>query len=168
MNTEFRPMRRFKQELPLDQCKEILRNEVHGTLAMLGDNDYPYAIPLHFTYDEAKNLIYLHSATTGQKIDALKSHDKVCFSIYDDGSNIDDKGRNYYRCLVIFGRIRLVMDEHEKMQTAWDFCAKFETPPEIQKHLDDEADIVQMMVLDIDYISGKKVLAEYEVPLHKQ
>ena len=45
----FRPMRRFKQQITDDECKAILKNEKRGVLSLLGDDGYPYGLPLsHF------------------------------------------------------------------------------------------------------------------------
>ena len=38
-------------------------------LALLGDNDYPYAVPISYVYDDGK--VYFHSAKNGHKIDAI-------------------------------------------------------------------------------------------------
>lgn len=64
----------IKTSYDTEQCKEVLRNEVYCTLAMIGDYGCPYAIPLHFTYDEKKNIIYLHGAKEGHKIDTLRKN----------------------------------------------------------------------------------------------
>jgi len=42
----FRKMRRIGQMLPEEECIEILTNEPRGVLALLGDYDYPYALPM--------------------------------------------------------------------------------------------------------------------------
>ena len=47
-------------------------------MAVLGDNDYPYAIPLNYIYLNSK--IYFHCAKTGHKIDSIKKHNKVSFA----------------------------------------------------------------------------------------
>ena len=46
----FRKMRRHKQELSEEECIEILANEPRGVLALLGDNDYPYALPMSHVF----------------------------------------------------------------------------------------------------------------------
>ena len=53
---EFRPMRRVRQQLTTEDCEEILRNATSGTLAVLGDGGYPYAVPLSFVYTDG--IIY--------------------------------------------------------------------------------------------------------------
>lgn len=56
-------MRRFKQELPYDECLHILQKNHSGTLALCDKESYPYALPLSYVYDE--NCIYFHSAKEG-------------------------------------------------------------------------------------------------------
>ena len=46
----FRKMRRFKQEIKNADCIEILINEKRGVLSVLGDDGYPYGIPLNHYY----------------------------------------------------------------------------------------------------------------------
>ena len=47
----FREMRRKKQSLSGEKISEILNNGTSGVLALSGDNDYPYAVPLSYVYD---------------------------------------------------------------------------------------------------------------------
>ena len=48
----FRKMRRFKQELSKEECMEILKNEPRGVLSVLGDDGYPYGMPVTHWYNE--------------------------------------------------------------------------------------------------------------------
>ena len=57
---EFREMRRNKQEMSRERTIEVLDRATSGVLAVLGDGDYPYAVPLSFVYWEDK--IYFHCA----------------------------------------------------------------------------------------------------------
>ena len=71
----FRPMRRFKQQISDAQCIEILKNEKRGVLSLLGDDGYPYGLPMSHYYVEEDNKIYFHGAKEGHKIDAIKNYD---------------------------------------------------------------------------------------------
>ena len=42
----FQEMRRRKQELSRKEVLDILHKGTSGVLALLGDNDYPYAVPI--------------------------------------------------------------------------------------------------------------------------
>ena len=50
----FREMRRKKQVLSNEENIEILQKGTSGVLALLGDNDYPYAVPISYVYDNSK------------------------------------------------------------------------------------------------------------------
>ena len=43
---EFREMRRKRQQLAEEESIGILQKATSGTLALMGDNDYPYAVPI--------------------------------------------------------------------------------------------------------------------------
>lgn len=43
----FRPMRRWKQQLSDEDCIAILKSELRGILSVLGDDGYPYGIPMN-------------------------------------------------------------------------------------------------------------------------
>ena len=73
----FREMRRFKQLLPQETAIEILNRNTSGTLALIGDNDYPYAVPISYVYIDGK--LYFHSAKSGHKIDAIIKHEKASY-----------------------------------------------------------------------------------------
>ncbi len=79
----FRKMRRFKQQITEEECMQILEKEPRGILSVLGDDDYPYGVPLDFWYDREENKIYFHGAKSGHKLDAIQKHDKVSFCVMD-------------------------------------------------------------------------------------
>ncbi len=43
--TDFRKMRRFKQQANDEECLRLLGTAKRGVLAVLGDNEYPYTVP---------------------------------------------------------------------------------------------------------------------------
>ncbi|MBQ7167600.1 MAG: pyridoxamine 5'-phosphate oxidase family protein, partial [Treponema sp.] len=81
----FRQMRRFGQQVASEKCVEILKNEWRGVLALLGDDGYPYTVPMDFFYDEDDGKIYFHCAKEGHKIDAIEKCDKASFCVMDQG-----------------------------------------------------------------------------------
>lgn len=48
-----REMRRFKQTLPVEDVERILRTGNYAVMALSGDDDYPYALPINY----AKNTL---------------------------------------------------------------------------------------------------------------
>ena len=77
----FREMRRKKQMLSLEECVAVLDNGTSGVLAVDGDNDYPYAVPLSYVYCDSK--IFFHCARSGHKLDAIARNEKVSFCVIE-------------------------------------------------------------------------------------
>ena len=77
-NMMFREMRRKRQLLPPEESLAILERMTGGTLALHGDNGYPYAVPVSYVYADGK--IYFHSAVQGHKMDAIRQHPEGCSS----------------------------------------------------------------------------------------
>lgn len=60
----FREMRRKKQLLSQKECEAILTEETSGVLALAGDDDYPYAVPISYVYDGGKIFFTAQSQGT--------------------------------------------------------------------------------------------------------
>ena len=81
----FRTMRRFKQELTREECLAVLRSQPRGVLSLLGENGYPYGLPIDYWYNETDGKLYFHGAKEGHKIDAIRACDKASFCVHDEG-----------------------------------------------------------------------------------
>lgn len=152
----FRKMRRLGQMLSQEECEEILTNEPRGVLALLGDYDYPYAVPMSHVYVDGK--IYFHGAMTGHKNDAVKKYDKASYCVMDDGVENDDGWSYTFRSVIVFGRIRTLSDDDEKVEKLTHLGDKFfptheETVSEIEKLLHR----TEVFELTIEHMSGKTV-----------
>ena len=108
----FREMLRKKQALTLDECVRVLREEKRGVLSVIGDDGYPYALPIdHYWADDGH--IYFHCGRTGHKLDAIEKCDKVSYCVIDSGVHKDGDWALTFQSVIVFGRARLVQD-HEK------------------------------------------------------
>ena len=52
----FRKMRRFKQELSEEETEQILENGTTGILGVIGDDDYPYTVPVNYLYRNGRSM----------------------------------------------------------------------------------------------------------------
>ena len=152
----FRKMRRLGQMLSKEECEEILDNEPRGVLALLGDYDYPYALPMSHVYVDGK--IYFHGAMNGHKMDAIKKHDKVSYCVMDEGVENDDGWSYTFKSVIVFGRMRTLTDDDEKIEKLTHLGDKFfptheQTVSEIDKLLHRTA----VFEITIEHISGKIV-----------
>ena len=155
---EFRPMRRVRQQLTNEACEEILRNATSGTLAVLGDGGYPYAVPLSFVY--ANGIIYFHSAKSGHKIDAIKNHDKVSFCVIAKDEIHGEEYTTYFRSVIAFGRITIVSSPDEKLEGAKLFGRKYNPGDEsgLTHELEKGLAHMELLRFDIEHLTGKQAI----------
>lgn len=152
----FRKMRRAKQELSKEECIDILTNEPRGVLALLGDYDYTYALPMSHVYVDGK--IYFHGAKTGHKSDAVKKHEKVSYCVMDKGVLNDDGWSYTFRSVIVFGKIKTLADKDEKIDRLTYLGDKFfPTHEETVKEINRLIDKTEVFEISIDYMSGKIV-----------
>ena len=154
----FRTMRRSRQELPRETAIEILNRNTSGTLALLGDEDYPYAVPLSYVYIDGK--LYFHSAITGHKIDAIKKHEKASFCVVDQDLVTPEKYTTYYRSLIAFGKIRLVEDREEMRRFITKLALKYSPGHEagIRKEVDSSIGHMAILEMTIEHMTAKEAI----------
>lgn len=154
----FRPIRRIKQQLSHEECVCVLKNEVRGVLSVLGDDDYPYGIPINFYYSEDDNKIYFHGAKEGHKIDSIKKHDKVSFCVYDKGVLIDGKTGLNYKSVIVFGKIKPLEDKEKSVNICRLLANQFNFDKQyIEDEIKNFAKHVLVLELAPEYISGKAI-----------
>lgn len=152
----FRPLRRSNRQLENDQVYELLKNEKRAVLAVHGENDYPYAVPINYIYDEDTNKIYFHGAGAGQKYDALMKENKVCFTVYGNEQYKDNDWAPYMQSVVIFGKCNTV--EENKLDYLRLLAKKYyPSDEEIEKEINLAGKIVQVFEITIDHICGKQI-----------
>ena len=149
-------MRRKKQELSNDECIDILINEPRGVLALLGDNDYPYAVPISHVYLDGK--LYFHGAKEGHKLDAIKKHSKVSYCVMDKGVKKEDSWWYTFKSVIVFGKIRIITDEAEKIDKLTHLGNKFfPTPKDTEDEINRLLKETEVFEITIDHVAGKIV-----------
>jgi nitroimidazol reductase NimA-like FMN-containing flavoprotein (pyridoxamine 5'-phosphate oxidase superfamily) len=154
----FREMVRKKQQLPEEACLEILKTELRGVLSVLGDDGYPYGIPLNHYYCEQDGKLYFHSGKAGHKIDALKKYSKASFCVYDKGFRKDGEWALNIRSVIVFGHIEFVEDREEIYRLTGELSRKFTADVEyIKKEIERSGPGTLMFALVPEHITGKIV-----------
>lgn len=155
----FRKMRRFRQLLDDAACAEILSRGTSGVLAVSGDDDYPYAVPVNYFYDHG--VIYIHGALAGHKIDAITRSNKVSFCVVDQEQNVPSEFTTYFRSVIVFGRAHLVRDDTEKQLAAQKLADRF-SPDEPAARRDAEITrewkALGVIRIDIEHVTGKEAI----------
>ena len=155
----FREMRRKKQVLSQKEVADILHKGTSGVLALLGDNDYPYAVPISYVYDDGK--IYFHSAKSGHKIDAIQRTEKASFCVIDKDLVVPEEYTTYFRSVIAFGKIRVIEDDREKRAAIEKLAIKY-APEDTAANRDDAisrgGNLICMLEMKIDHITGKEAI----------
>lgn len=154
----FRPIRRKNKEIEIDVVKKLLTSERRGVLALHGDDDYPYAIPINYYYDKADNKIYFHGSRVGHKVDALNRSNKVCFTVFGNEAIKDVAWAPYVQSVVVFGHCTVIADESEKMEKLRKFAMKY-YPNEaaVEEEIAADGKAAQMYEIEIEHLSGKEI-----------
>lgn len=156
--THFREMRRKRQQLSDEESVGILQRATSGTLALLGDNGYPYSVPISYVYSDGR--LYFHSALTGHKVDAIRNCDKASFCVIDQDCVKPQEYTTYFRSVIAFGRIHIVEDETEKLEAARLLGNRYNPNHDEALQKEIEHGLARMLAirLDIEHLTGKEAI----------
>ena len=153
----FRDMCRRKQELGQVETEAILRAGTSGVLALSGDEDYPYAVPLSYLYENRK--LYFHCAKAGHKIDAIAHNPKASFCVIGQDNVSPEEYTTHYRSVIAFGRIRIMEDDVQKLSAIRKLADKY-VPDESREHreraISSEWKSLCILEMEIEHITGKE------------
>ena len=157
----FRELSRKKQLLSEAECIRILKDEKRGVLSVLGDEDYPYGMPMNHFYNEADGCIYFHCGKTGHRLDALKCHDKVSFCVYDQGTREEGEWAYDVKSVITFGRMEILDDLEKIAEITTLLSYKFIQDEEhIRREIQNSGPGTLLLKLQPEHICGKKVKEE--------
>ena len=154
----FREMRRFKQQITTEECKKVLKEEKRAAFSVIGDEGYPYTIPINFYYDEADNIIYFHGAKEGHKADAVNRCDKVCLTVWNQGFKKEGHWEWNPTSVVVFGKVKSVTENNIFEDRLRKLAAKYyPTTDEIEEEMERSASRTQLFAIKIEHMTGKLV-----------
>ena len=154
----FRKMLRFKQQIPEAECIKILKEEPRGVLSVLGDDDYPYGMPINHFYCEEDGKLYFHTGMKGHRTDAIRRHDKVSFCVLSEGVREENDWWYHFTSVILFGRIAEEEDPEEKKRLLRLLGMKYMPSAEImEEDLRKNGPNACVLVLSIEHMSGKEV-----------
>ena len=125
----FREMRLTKQQLSDEEARTILEKGGTGTLALLGDEGYPYSVPINYMYEDG--CIYFHSAKNGHKVDAIARESKASMSVITKDVLMPEKYTT-------------------------DYCSEYES--DIDAEIDGAWNRLNVYELKIEHMTGKRAM----------
>lgn len=156
--SDFREMRRKRQQLSEEESIGILQKSTSGTLALLGDNNYPYAVPISYVYADDK--LYFHSALSGHKVDAIRNCDKASFCVIEQDDVQPKKYTTFFRSVIAFGRIHIIEEEAEKLETARLLGNRYNPNDDESLRIELEKSLAKMCMIrfDIEHLTEKEAI----------
>ena len=154
----FRELTKRNKEISKEACIELLQKETRGVLSVLGDDGYPYGVPMNHWYDVKDGKIYFHCGKGGHRLDALKKHDKVSFCVYDAGYRNKGEWALNVKSVIVFGRIEVIDDMDKIIDITTKLSHKFtQDEAYIQKEIETYGAGTLLLQLTPEHICGKAV-----------
>jgi len=154
----FRELIRKNKQLTMEECIHVLKTEKRGVLSVLGDNDYPYGMPMNHWYNEEDGKIYFHCGKVGHRLDALKKDNKVSFCTYDEGYRNPGQWPLNIKSVIVFGRIEIVDQPEKIIDITTKLSYKFTQDEQyIREEIANHAHRTLLLELTPEHICGKLV-----------
>lgn len=159
----FREMRRKVQQIPEEECIDILKRAKTGILGVNGDDGYPYAVPVNFAWDDGK--ITFHGALTGHKAESMRRNEKVCFTVIDRDDVVARDRTTAYRSVIVFGTARELTDREEKIRACRLVGYKYsgDYPDLVEEEIAEAVDHTCCIEITVQHMTGKEGMV-----LHRQ
>ncbi|MBQ8207674.1 MAG: pyridoxamine 5'-phosphate oxidase family protein [Clostridia bacterium] len=154
----FRELIRKNKQISENECISVLESETRGVLSVLGDDDYPYGMPINHWYNSEDGKIYFHCGKIGHRLDALKRHNKVSFCTYDKGYRDEGEWAWNVRSVIVFGKIEIIDDMDKIIDVTTKLSRKFTQDEEyIRDEIEKHAHKTLLLQLTPEHICGKLV-----------
>lgn len=106
----FRELIRKNKQISNEECIELLIKETRGVLAVNGDEEYPYAMPMNHFYNAGDGCIYFHCGRKGHRVESLTKSDKVSFCVCEQGYQDEGDWAYHVRSVIVFGKVEIMDD----------------------------------------------------------
>jgi uncharacterized protein len=154
-----------------DRIRSMLRCMPVCTVATVNDGQ-PFINTNIFVYDEAANVIYMHTARSGRTRSNVGTDPRICLSVFRMGRLLPAaRAKNFsaeYEAVVVFGHGEVVEDFEEARHASRILMAKY--APHLQPEQDfalpsqEELEMTAFYRIRIEEWSGKRNQAPEDFP----
>jgi len=136
----------------------VLKSETRGVLSVIGDEGYPYGMPMNHFYNEDDGCIYFHCGKVGHRLEALQKCDKVSFCTYDQGTAKEGDWALQVKSVIVFGRVEIVEDMEAIAEITTKLSLKFtEDMDYIREEIAQHGHRTLLLRLKVEHMCGKLV-----------
>jgi len=151
----FREIRLPDRVVNDDKTIEIIKKGSYGVLSTIGEDGYPYGIPLNYTY--FNKCICFHCAQEGHKLDNINFSNKVSFCVVTKSDVLGNEFDTDYESAIAFGKAAVITDDSEKKDIMLSVLNKYSAEflkagNNYMKKYWDETKVVKII---IEHLSGK-------------
>lgn len=156
-------MRRSDKEIKDPEILHEILNQSEVCRIALCDGEKPYLVPMNFAYNE--NRLYLHSATSGRKIDIIKKNNSICFQMDIKTQMVRSENPcNWgmkYLSVIGSGKAHLIDDISGKKEALDIIMAKYsqksiESDEKLFEYSENSLNNVRVIRVEVEEITGKK------------
>ena len=147
-------MRNSERLISTEEAMVILRKGEYGILSMCTPDNSAYGIPI--SYALVNKVLYFHCAAEGDKLDFLRSNNKVSFCVVCNTKVLPAKFATLYESAIAFGTTSEI-DGEEKRDALMHIIEKYSSD-HIQKGIElinKQIEKVNIIKLSIESVSGK-------------
>ena len=120
----FREIRLKDRSVDDEKAIAILAQGSYGVLSTIGEDGYPYGVPLNYTYFD--NCIYFHCAREGHKLENIDFNHKVSFCVVTKSDVLSNEFDTDYESAIAFGKATVVTDDSKKKDILFPILNKWE------------------------------------------
>ncbi len=154
-------LRRADRIMPEDRAQQFLVRSFSGRLATIGEDGYPYCIPLLYVWMDDQLFVHTTSAH-GHLRSNVEREPRICFEV-DEPDQVFDYGRFEcdsglaYSSVVLFGRIRIIEERSVKQRFCEMLMQKYGKPGTARpKNFFPRLDIITVYAIALERITGKQ------------
>jgi nitroimidazol reductase NimA-like FMN-containing flavoprotein (pyridoxamine 5'-phosphate oxidase superfamily) len=144
-----------------DHARQFLQRGFAGRLATVGEDGYPYCLPLLYVCIDGEVFVHTTSAR-GHLRTGVERDPRICFEV-DEPDQVFDYGRFEcdsglaYQSVILFGRIRIVDERAVKQRFCEMLMRKYGKPDTIRpKAFFPRLDIITVYAITVERITGKQ------------
>lgn len=155
-NFDYKRDRTIKDINDPKQQEEIIKKSKICHVSFV-DGEKPYGLTFCFGYEN--NIIYLHTAIVGKKLEVLKKNNNVCVAFDTDhelfyrDEHVACSWRMRYRSVIAYGKAEIVEDYNDKIKGLKIFMKNYSDRDfEFSKP---SVDYVTIIKINIESITGR-------------
>jgi len=149
-------MRRKDREMDTEFAWKVFDEAPFAAFALSDENGTPYCIPV--SPARSGNIVYLHCAKDGHKLDIITRNNQVCLSSVSRANIISEKFTVSFASAVLRGKAVLVEEESEKILALRIICERY-TPDNMvnfERAIEKSLPATCVVRIDVSDITGKQ------------